>query len=31
MCKYYGKLKATFWNVILGIKFGWWMLWHKWF
>lgn len=31
MCKYYGKVKATFWNVILGVKFGWWMLWHRWF
>ena len=31
MCKYYGKVKATFWNFILGVKFGWWMLWHKWF
>lgn len=31
MCKYYGKLKATFWNFILGVRFGWWMLWHKWF
>jgi len=31
MCKYYGKAKATFWNFILGVKFGWWMIWHKWF
>ena len=31
MCKYYGKVKATFWNIILGVKFGWWMIWHKWF
>lgn len=31
MCKYYGKAKATFWNFLLGIKFGWWMIWHKWF
>lgn len=31
MCKYYGKVKATFWNIILGIKFSWWMIWHKWF
>jgi glycosyltransferase involved in cell wall biosynthesis len=31
MCKYYGKMKATFWNIILGIKFSWWMIWHKWF
>ncbi len=31
MRKYYGTLKATFWNCILGIKFGWWMLWHRWF
>lgn len=31
MCKYYGKLKATFWNCVLGVKFGWWMIWHRWF
>ena len=31
MCKYYGRAKATFWNILLGIKFGWWMIWHKWF
>lgn len=31
MCRHYGRLKATFWNVILGIKFGWWMIWHRWF
>ena len=31
MCKYYGKAKSTFWNFILGVKFGWWMIWHKWF
>ncbi len=31
MCKYYGKVKATFWNCVLGVKFGWWMIWHKWF
>ncbi|MBO7463534.1 MAG: glycosyltransferase [Bacteroidales bacterium] len=31
MCKHYGKVKATFWNFLLGIKFGWWMIWHRWF
>ncbi|MCR5455403.1 MAG: glycosyltransferase [Bacteroidales bacterium] len=31
MCKYYGKVKATCSNCILAVKFGWWMLWHKWF
>jgi len=31
MCHHYGWLKATFWNCILGIKFGWWMIWHRWF
>lgn len=31
MCSHYGWLKATFWNLILGIKFGWWMIWHRWF
>jgi glycosyltransferase involved in cell wall biosynthesis len=31
MCKCYGRVKATFWNFVLGVKFGWWMMWHKWF
>lgn len=31
MRKHYGTIKATFWNIILGIKFGWWMIWHRWF
>ncbi len=31
MRQHYGWLKATFWNVVLGIKFGWWMIWHRWF
>ncbi|MCQ2250568.1 MAG: glycosyltransferase [Bacteroidales bacterium] len=31
MCSHYGSIRATFWNLILGIKFGWWMIWHRWF
>lgn len=31
MRKHFGLLRATFWNIVLGIKFGWWMLFHKWF
>ncbi len=31
MCKHYGKVTATLWNFLLGIKFGWWMIWHRWF
>lgn len=31
MRKHYGTIKATFWNIVLGIKFGWWMIWHRWF
>jgi len=31
MKKHYGFFRATFLNIILGIKFSWWMLWHRWF
>ena len=31
MCGHYGKWTAIFANIILGFKFAWWRLWHKWF
>jgi len=31
MCKHFGFFKATFWNMVLSVKFLWWRLFHKWF
>ena len=31
MCSHFGFLRATFWNVVLTVKFLWWILFHKWF
>ena len=31
MCNHYGFFKATFWNMVLSVKFLWWRMFHKWF
>ncbi|MCQ2974901.1 MAG: glycosyltransferase [Bacteroidales bacterium] len=31
MCNHFGTIRAIFWNIILGIKFTWFVIRHRWF
>jgi glycosyltransferase involved in cell wall biosynthesis len=31
MCSHFGFFRAAFWNVVLSVKFLWWIMFHKWY